>query len=779
MFHFTKTHYTVLFYFLIFINYCKSNWIQSSPGKFIYLPEVNDFDVPKILNIDEAKNYCKNLNGTLISFTENDLNIDFKSYYLTTFITSAIYQKGIWKWDDQRILSPLYNIESNNGRCLSFVPKNKTFLSVDCNNISNALPLCEKNIALTCQLENGQYFGNISVTKNNITCLKWNDNIFSAQGILFDEQLYWDHNYCRNPLGYTKKKAWCLVDENKYEECQIPLCNLTLPLVNNKIRFDINSQFNDIICEQGSLSCNIFDNFNDYSNNIQCIPEEFWCDYQKDCENGMDEYNCENWLNSFIKIGNYKIIRNISFIWSNIFNDQSCAKKCLEAYKGNCNSFSFNYEDNTCILSNLNGNDYNENNIISKNKSLLYLKKNIIFSETTINNILEKWNKCDGIKCQLNGKCINVNSICNQNNDCFDNEDENFCYNSFKINFIPNLKTKNFEEGILIAHLGSLNVPLCLGSIPTTIRENICPNFIIRPYIGDKEKSLKLGSICYKGECYLDKNLNCIEKNNLIRCNDICGRLPNISPAIKLRCPRIIGGCSIKPNESPWTATIRLKNPDSHHCGCVIISDFYLLTAAHCVSDIEENSLYIRVGDYNNKIVEIQEKTFEIEEITIHPSYQDIFKNDIAIIKVSEKFNFTDSIKPICLPPIDYKFEEGQQCVISGFGRIDDSNNDSNEKYSQFLQIATVPILNLNSCQVNNYDIQLNYNTICAGYKSGNIDACQGDSGGPLVCMYEGIYYLAGIVSWGEGCGKKNSPGIYTSVSSYISWIENVTKTIF
>ncbi|CEF71095.1 Tequila [Strongyloides ratti] len=750
MFYSTKLYYIFLIYFSLYIKIYKSNWIQSSLNKFIYLPEVYDFDISEKFNINEARNYCSNLGGKLISFTDSDLNIDFKNYYLTTFITSAIYQKGIWKWDDQRIVSSHYNITTNIGRCLSFLPKNKIFTSVDCNDIKNALPLCEKNIAITCQLENGQYFGNISITKNNITCLKWNDNSLLVHGILFDEQLYWDHNYCRNPIGYTKKNAWCLVEENKYEECQIPYCNLTLPLVNNKIGFDINSNLNDVICGEGSLPCNFFDNFYNYSNNIQCIPKEFWCDYQKDCDNGMDEYNCENWLNSFVKIGSYKIIRNISYIWSNIFHEQSCAKKCLESYERNCNSFSFNYEDNTCILSNLNGNDFNE----------------------------KKWNKCDGIKCQLNGKCIDVNNICNQNNDCYDNEDENFCYDSFKINFIPNIVTKNFEEGILTVYLGSLNIPLCLSNIPTTIREKICPNFVIRPYIGDKEKKLKLGSICYKGECYLDKNLNCIEKNNLIRCNDICGRLPNISSAIRLRCPRIIGGCSAKPNESPWTAAIRLKNPDSHHCGSVIISEYYLLTAAHCVSDIEKNLLYIRVGDYDNKVIESQEMSVEIENITIHPSYQNIFKNDIAIIKLSEKLNFTDSVKPICLPPINYKFEKGHQCVISGFGQMDDSNND-NEKYSQFFQIATIPILNLNNCKMNSYNIHLDNNTICAGYESGNIDACHGDSGGPLVCMYEGIYYLAGIVSWGEGCGKKNSPGIYTSVSSYILWIENITKTLF
>uniref|UniRef100_A0A0K0G4U8 HGF/MSP/plasminogen-like protein (inferred by orthology to a C. elegans protein) n=1 Tax=Strongyloides venezuelensis TaxID=75913 RepID=A0A0K0G4U8_STRVS len=778
MFQINAKCQSFLFILFLLLQYCKTNWVQLSLSKFIYLPEINDFDVPEVLNIDDGRRYCKNLEGGLISFSESDLNVDFKNYYLTTFITSAINQGGIWRWEDQRIVSPIFNITTVKGRCLSFVPKSKSFISVDCNNIKNALPLCEKNIAINCQLENGQYFGNISKTISNITCLKWNDNNLSTQGILFPEQLYWDHNYCRNPKGYTKKRAWCLVGENKYEDCLIPQCNITSYSKHINLNIDTNSKLDDFFCGIGSLSCNILDNISNQSTTIQCIPEEFWCDYQKDCDNGMDEINCENWLNTFVKIGGYKIIRNISSIWSNIFHEQSCAKKCLESHEENCNSFSFNYNDKTCILSSLNGYNFTESNIISMKTSILYTKKSYISSNINIENILERWVECDGIRCSPNGTCINIEKICNQYNDCTGNEDENFCYNPLEISFTANLKTTNFEEGILTSHLGSLIVPLCIGNIPTTIRENICSNFAVRPYTGDKGKKSKLGSICYKGRCYLNKELDCKEEDNLIRCGGICGRLPKVAPSIKLRCPRVIGGCLAKPNESPWTASIRLKNPDIHHCGSVIISDFYLLTAAHCVSDIENDSIYVRVGDYDNKVIEFQELSIEIENIVIHPSYENIFKNDIAIIKVTDKINFTNFVKPICLPPINYKFSEGHQCIISGFGKTN-SKNDSDDKYSQFLKIANVPILDLKSCETNRNNVLLDDSVICAGYDSGNIDACHGDSGGPLVCMYEGIYYLAGIVSWGEGCGEAGRPGIYTSVSNFISWIESVTNTLF
>ena len=69
---------------------------------------------------------------------------------------------------------------------------------------------------------------------------------------------------------------------------------------------------------------------------------------------------------------------------------------------------------------------------------------------------------------------------------------------------------------------------------------------------------------------------------------------------------RVAGGMKAPKGSNPWAASIRLHGFESgntyHHCGGVLLSEFHILTAAHCMETHPLNTYRIRVGDWDNEV---------------------------------------------------------------------------------------------------------------------------------------------------------------------------------
>ena len=122
---------------------------------------------------------------------------------------------------------------------------------------------------------------------------------------------------------------------------------------------------------------------------------------------------------------------------------------------------------------------------------------------------------------------------------------------------------------------------------------------------------------------------------------------------------------------------------------------------------------------------------------------------------------------------IEYKYI-GLDVKVTGWGVTDDTT--FYKPYSEDLLEISIQVKDERICE-RVHDFSFTENMICAGGKKE--DACQGDSGGPMVMQHghNQLYSLVGVVSWGDGCGKAEKPGVYTKVINYLDWIEQTTNT--
>ncbi|XP_070152531.1 ovochymase [Polyergus mexicanus] len=257
---------------------------------------------------------------------------------------------------------------------------------------------------------------------------------------------------------------------------------------------------------------------------------------------------------------------------------------------------------------------------------------------------------------------------------------------------------------------------------------------------------------------------------------------------------KVYGGNKTGVFDFPWMALIAYDtgkpNPE-FRCGGTVISDRFILTAAHCVTQLPadiRSLIGVRVGDhdiskerdcdYDENGLEVQcaerYQDFGVESFYYHPDYtRTKLQNDIALIKLNSSIDFRPlNVKPICLPLGSTALTIPKKAIVTGWGATELGPR------SQDLLQAKLPLVPTERCkEVYKRSTQIWYKQLCAGGL--NVDSCFGDSGGPLQAI--GIYngntirtIQHGVVSYGvRECGTAGIPGVYTRVAYYMDWILN------
>ncbi len=245
---------------------------------------------------------------------------------------------------------------------------------------------------------------------------------------------------------------------------------------------------------------------------------------------------------------------------------------------------------------------------------------------------------------------------------------------------------------------------------------------------------------------------------------------------------RIIGGEITPIAQVPATVALLRKARveldgdlfQAQFCGGTVIADRWVLTAAHCLIDLEgnvvaANTLSVLSGSADLNAPSNQ--PIDVVRIITHAGFQSVEEGqDIALLELQ----LDAQVTPVSLN--EFPVVDNELAFIAGWGAVNAADAERGQSFPNQLLGTFVNTTPGSICGTRfpDYNGFTDDTNICAGAIGGGRDSCQGDSGGPLYKvdpLTNRAVAIAGITSWGISCGLAQNPGVYTNVSSYVGWV--------
>ncbi|XP_068390754.1 granzyme H-like [Eschrichtius robustus] len=226
----------------------------------------------------------------------------------------------------------------------------------------------------------------------------------------------------------------------------------------------------------------------------------------------------------------------------------------------------------------------------------------------------------------------------------------------------------------------------------------------------------------------------------------------------------IIGGHEAKPHSRPYMVFVQFLDKESwKRCSGVLVQKDFVLTAAHCRGSL----INVTLGAHNIKKQERTQQMIPVRRAIPHPDYNPKnYSNDIMLLQLERKAKRTAAVRPLSLPRGKARVKPGKACSVAGWGQVAVGTPTTT------LQEAELTVQEDPVCKSLFPGYYSQATQICVGDPKKVKAAFKGDSGGPLVCKK----VVQGIFSYGKANGK--SPGVFTKVSHFLSWIKRTMKRL-
>ncbi|XP_011198770.2 trypsin beta [Bactrocera dorsalis] len=213
---------------------------------------------------------------------------------------------------------------------------------------------------------------------------------------------------------------------------------------------------------------------------------------------------------------------------------------------------------------------------------------------------------------------------------------------------------------------------------------------------------------------------------------------------------RIVGGTTTKISKYPYM--LGLLQDGKYFCAGSLITRKNALSAAHCVYDKQASQLIVQGG-----VTDLGQKGQRrgVNRMWI-PEGFDITPNDFDVAVLEFRKPMVLGVNVAIIPLAKSRIRAGMRMRVCGWGKTSENAQTAATK----LHTVVVQIIGGDKCatQYKKSNTKITSTMLCAGH--GDKDACTGDSGAPAVV--NGKQY--GIVSFGNGCGRKEYPGVYTKI---------------